>query len=392
MDKINEGVTFIISARNEFPQLPMTITNLMMDCYQAGIPYEFIVADNGSSDNTTRFWKTAWNVGDKTSPFQVARELRVSTRGLVSDGLLRFAYDPIFSNVGARHKVVDMARYENIIFADGHISVKPNSIKYVLETLNKYGGLVHAPVAWMGADVNRARAGVQYSYKIGEKIWGTWNYAYVSTDSPFYIPLSGHCFLATKKQEYLDMRGYDTHQQIYGGGENFLDTKWWLLGSHVMADPRALVFHLSAGRGYSYNMNSLIHNMMLTAYTLGDYKWSERILLTYLNKPGTDHEFLRETYDQAIEEGKEQREFIAKNQIMDLEELLAIKKPHDCDGSCRGPKYVGKAPHAKRKWDLMNEELHGTHLSFVAVFDDWIDRLKDPEAIELYKNSPHQQE
>lgn len=389
---IMSGVSFIISARNEYPQIAMTIDNLMMDCYASGIhDWEVIVADNGSTDMTTRFWTHAYeNPYAKSADHQLTHELRYNSRGMVNDGRLRFTYDPVFSNVGARHKAVQYARYPNIIFADAHISLKPGTVKFVLEDLEKFGGIIHVPVAWMGASVYRPRAGMQYSYKIGEKIWGTWNYAQVTNDGPFYIPLSGHCFIGVRKKEYLDVGGYDTHQQIYGGGENYLDTLYWLLGNTVMVDPRGLVFHLSSGRGYSYNMNALIHNMMLTAYTLGGEKWSERILVTYINKQGTDKNFLFKMYETALREGKEKRDMIASRQIMSLDELLGLKGEPDCDGSCRGQKYIGISKHVKRIWDKKNDAMWGSHLSFVQVFDDWTTRLTNPEAKAFFENSPNQ--
>jgi glycosyltransferase involved in cell wall biosynthesis len=385
------GVTFIISARNEAKTIPFTITNLMLDCWQSGIDYEFIIADNGSEDDTTRFFTHILTNGySRNATTQFPRELAYSSRGLVTDGKLRFCYDPVYSNVGARHNAVKYARYPNIIFADAHISVKPNTVKYMLETLDQFGGIVHVPVAWMGASVERPKAGVQYTYKIGEKIWGTWNYAMVKEDKPFFIPVSGHCFIAIKKAQYLDFGGYDTNQQIYGGGENYLDSLYWMLGSNVMVDPRGLCFHLSAGRGYSYNMDSLIHNMMLTAYTLGGQKWSERILITYLNKGDDPHKLIT-MHEQAIREGKPKRDMISERQIMTLEEMLALNKTNDCDGSCRGASYAGVSNHARRVWDIKNDALHGNHHSFVVVFDDWLTRLTNPLALEYFKNSPFQQ-
>lgn len=387
----NLEVTFIISARNEARTLAFTISQLMLDCHESGIEkYEFIVADNASEDDTSRFWLYAYNDPyAKTSPSQRRQELKISTRGLANEGKVRFIYDPVFSNVGARHKAVKYARYKNIIFADAHIMVKTGTTKYTLETLEKFGGAIHAPVAWLGASVDRPHPGIQYSYKIGEKIWGTWNYAQVS-EEPFYIPGSGHCWLAVNKKEYTKLGGYDTNQQIYGGGEPWLDTLYWLMGSTVMVDPRGLVFHLSAGRGYNYNMNALIHNQMLTAYALGDHKWGERVLITYLEKQGSDKNYFRNLYNLAVKRGEEKRKLVKENQVMTIEELLCIGKDNDCDGSCRGRKYVGVSNHAKRIWDKKNEELYGKHQSFVVVFEDWLDRLQDPEAIEFYKNSPHQ--
>ena len=386
------GVSFIISARNEYPQVAMTVDNLMMNCYESGIhDWEVIIADNGSTDLTTKFWTHAFaNPYAKNADHQLKGELRYNSRGLVNDGRLRFTYDPVFSNVGARHKAVKYAKYSKIIFADAHISLKPGTVKYVLDDLDEFGGIIHCPVGWMGASVYRPRAGMQYSYKIGEKIWGTWNFAQTTDKGPFYVPLSGHCFIGVNKDEYMDFGGYDTHQQIYGGGENYLDTLYWLMGSTVMTEPRGLVFHLSAGRGYSYNMNALIHNMMLTAYTLGGEKWSERILLTYLNKPGTKKDYLYKMYETALAEGKEKRDMIASRQVRTIDETLGLVGEHDCDGSCRGEKYRGISSHKKRPWDILNDEKWGNHLSFVQVFEDWTDRLTDPEAIDFYKNSPNQ--
>lgn len=382
----NQGISIIISARNEMPNLPHTINSLMLDMEGSSIKkYEFIVADNGSTDDTTRFFTYAWaNAYAKRSGTQFKKELGYRRRGLVTEGRLRFCHDPVFSNVGARHKAVPYARYENIIFADGHISVKHGTIKSVIETLDKHGGIVHVPVAWTGASYDKPSAGTQYTYKIGEKIWGTWT-RYMIADTPFFIPLSGHCFFAVKKKEYLDFGGYDTHQQIYGGGENYLDTLYWMLGSNVMCDPGGLVFHLSAGRGYAYNADSLIHNMILTAYTLGGMKWAERIYITYLNKKGVDKQFLKEIFDSAIKHGQEKRDFIASRQKMTIDELLCIGKENDCDGHC----YKNQA-HSMRIWDKKNEELHGKHLSFVVVYDEWLTRLTDPDAIKLFKESPHQ--
>jgi glycosyltransferase involved in cell wall biosynthesis len=380
------GVSIIISARNEYPQIALTIDNLMMDMWQAGIHnFEFIIADNGSTDPTSWFFKFAWkNAYAKNSQFQMPQEYQYSPRGMVHEGLLRFTYDPVFSNVGARHKAVEYAKYENVIFCDAHISVKTNTIKYALETLETYGGIVHMPVSWMGASIFNPHPGYQYSYKVGEKIWGTWNKAAVEPDKPFYIPVSGHCFLAVNKKQYLDFGGYDTNQRVYGGGENYLDTLYWLMGSNVMCDPRGLVFHLSSGRGYSYDTNSLIHNMILTAYTLGGYKWAERIYITYLDK-GNDIKTLDKLYAEAIKEGQPKRDMIERRQIIGFEKLLGINQPIDCDG----PEYKGQK-HAKRMWDIKNDELHGHHISFVAVFEDWLERLQTDRAREFFKNSLYQ--
>ena len=121
------GISIIISARNEFPQIAQTITNLMLDLWQSQMhDWEFIIADNGSEDQTTSFFKFAWaDAWAKKAFTQHKKEKGYRVRGMVSEGRLRFCYDPVFSNVGARHLAVKYARYPNLFFADAHISVKP---------------------------------------------------------------------------------------------------------------------------------------------------------------------------------------------------------------------------------------------------------------------------
>lgn len=361
IDQINEqGVSLIIGARNEFPNVAMTITSLMEDLLQSGITkYEIILMDNGSEDETSRFfaWKPTTRVGRWNYEY--------SPRGMVYEGKLRIFFDPVMSNVGTRNKGVTHARYENIIFSDAHMIIRPGSIKYTLESLNKYGGIIHAPVSWMGSSGENPSPGYQYSYKVGEKIWGVWNRIAVENDKPFYIPITGHCWLAVKKKEFLEKGGYPYAQRVYGGGEPYLDTKWWMTGSTSMCEPRALVYHLSAGRGYNWNSSDLIHNMFLVSYILGGKKWADRNLITYLNKSGNNTSYLHLLYDEAIAEGEEDKKWLDEHKIMEFEELLALGKPNDCT-KCTKRRHPD--PHAMRLWDIKNDELYGHHRSYVTEF------------------------
>lgn len=355
----SQGVSIIIGARNEFPQIAMTIANLSEDCIAYGITkIECIVMDNGSEDETTRFfaWKPTNKVGRWTYEY--------SPRGMVTTGRLRLYFDPVMSNVGTRTKGVKLARYNNIIFADAHITVRPGTILSTLTALNTYGGIMHSPVSWMGADGTNPDPGYQYSYKVGEKIWGTWNKIKVA-DTPFYIAITGHCWLAVKKKEFLEKRGYPLAQRVYGGGEPYLDSLFWMTGSTSMCDPGSLVYHLSAGRNYSWNNADLIHNMFLVSYILGGQRWIDRILITYLNHSGMHPTYLRQLYDEAMEEAQEDKKWLDENKIMEFEELLRLDWVNDCK---KCTKRGHAEPHPMRPWDKKNEELHGNHRSYVAEF------------------------
>ncbi len=362
----------------------MTICSLMEDCLASGIEnYEIILQDNGSEDETSRFFH--WKPVYKGKWWKYV----YSPRGLVHSGRLKIFFDPVLSNVGTRNKGVQKAKYDNIIFADAHIIIRPGTVGSILKTLNDYGGIIHSGVSWMGADGVDPKPGYQYSYKVGEKIWGTWNKAKIA-NTPFYIPLCGHCFMAVKRKQFIEYQGYPFAQRVYGGGEPYLDTKWWMVGSTSMCDPNSLVYHLSAGRGYSYRQDDLIHNMMLVGYVLGGKKWADRILITYLNKGGVYEEWLMRLYNEAIEEGEEDKKWLDEHKIMEFEELLALGKPNDCT---KCTKRGRPDPHAMRIWDKMNDKLHGKHRSWVQEFALTKDKdgkifigrtpIKAPEAVKL---------
>ena len=103
LDRINqESVSIVISARQEAKTLPLTVGHLFEEAYTTGITkFEIIVMDNGSTDETSRFF--AWKAIEKGRHWKY----QYSPRGMVYEGKLRIFYDPVMSNVGARTKGVE---------------------------------------------------------------------------------------------------------------------------------------------------------------------------------------------------------------------------------------------------------------------------------------------
>lgn len=386
LEEINrQGISIVIGARNEEKTVALTIGNIIENMYSSGIEkFEIILMDNASSDETSRFF--AWKIAQK-----LPREKWIySPRGLVTSGRLRIFYDPIPSNVGTRNNGARWARYENIIFADAHIIIRQDTILSTFATLNKYGGIVHAPVSWLGASPFDPDPGYQYSYKVGEKIFGTWNKIKIA-DTPFYIPLCGHCWLAVKRTEFFERGGYPQAQRVYGGGEPYLDTVYWMTGGSSMCDPGSLVYHLSAGRGYNWHSNDLLHNMLLVSYILGGQKWLDRIRITYLNKQGSNEHVVNLLTQEAVQEGEADRLRLEEKRLMTFEELLRLDWVNDCNNCTKRRR---PEPHPMRIWDKMNDELHGKHHSYVAEFK--LERREDkifigeteivqPSALEIAK-------
>lgn len=347
-------VSVIISARDEFPNILHTVHAIINDLetFLTRDEFEIIIVDNGSKN------PDSWRF--------------LAERGLFYHRTVRIIRDPVMGNVTARNKGVAMATGEYIFFSDAHMSYRIGSFRAMVDVLERVGGIVHPSVQWMGGYDPSGRS-YQYSIKIGEKIWGTWNNLQPSSDNPFYIPVSGHCCLGVRREEFIRLGQYHPFFRCYGGGELYLDLKWWMLGSTVMCVPQAVGYHLSAGRGYSYIQDDFIHNMMLLSFSLGADALAERIYLRYLNKAGVNDDRLLNLYKQARAESLDDAQNMVPNAALSLYDLITV-----------------------RPWDALNDRLHGKSSSGILVYDrTWID---DPNtglkglARELYDASPLQRE
>jgi len=169
------------------------------------------------------------------------------------------------------------------------------------------------------------------------------------------------------REEFLDFRGYCEKFRCYGGGEPFLDLKWWLFGSEVYLYAYGLIRHafgvearwetaskdkrvrnyvhkrdgtksadlkegdefLRYSRGYSWTNEQFQFNFMLSAYTIGGYEWlQQRYECYYEGRKGNPRyvEDLQALRREVLFDGAEDRKFIASRQKLSLNELL-VKKP-----------------------------------------------------------------
>lgn len=343
-------VSVVISTRDEGHNLTHTVHSIVNDLETFLKPDEFeiIIVHNCSRDSDS--WRF------------------LMERGMYYHRTIRILFDPIAGNVTARNKGAKIAKGKYLFFSDSHMSYKIGSFRMMVETLEKYGGIVHPAVQWMGG-YEPAEPSYQYTIKLGEKIWGTWNKALVSSSKPFYIPVCGHCCLGVKRQEFIDFGGYNDFFRCYGGGEVYLDMKWWMLGSNVMSVPTAVGYHLSAGRGYSFHQDDLIHNMMLLGLALGADAMAERVYIRYMEKNGVNRVKLDALYADAKREAEHDRAILlprARRTFMDT----IVERP----------------------WDALNDALHGSHNSFIGVYDDTWTKDLSGDGKTLLEQSTAQQE
>lgn len=361
-------LSVIIPARNEFPNIVHTVHSILNCLEGDGFThdqFEIIIVNNCSTDfNEPKY--------DWTKPGDRGTIEHLMPRGIYHSRVLRVLYDPIAGNHSARNKGARVARGKYLFFSDAHMSYAPGAFKYGLKACEESGGIAHMGIAWMGGyPQHPTSVGTQYTIKLGEEWKGTWA-TYRPWDNSkgwFYIAAQGHCSLFVNRKQFLDFGGYPEIHRTYGGGEFFTNMLWWMYGSSVVCEPRAVGYHLASSRGYSYDHDDYISNVLNCSYALGCDDWRERTYINYLRRGRKD------VMDKLMARGpiemKERREEIQRRRLKTFNDLL-IERP----------------------WDKMNIAKGGNSNSSLLVFHDtWLPLLEgNPIAKKAYEEGQYQKE
>lgn len=357
-------LSVIIPARREFPSVVHTLYSIWQ-CWEAdgfdSKEIEIIIIDNVSDDfQDPKF--------DPHKPGTRGTISYLMPRGAFHNRAVRVIYDPIAGNHSARNKGAKIARGEYLFFSDAHMAYKVSFFKNILETVEKYGGLVHGGLQFMGAwPVTDSGMGFQYTLKAGDQFRETWA-NYKLADTPWYIIGQGAWGMAVKRDEFFKFGGYEDPHRTYGG-EFYISKKWWMLGGIVMVDPRAVGFHLASIRGYNYQYSDYIENILGLLYALGADDWRERTYINYLRTHS------KATLDAIMERGEREyakdREWIAKRKKYTFNELLT-----------------------QRPWEKKNIELYGkSNCGMLFYHYSELDLImQSPVAMEAYRNSKYQKQ
>ena len=351
-------LSVIVPSRNEFPDVAYTCYSIIHALEAEGYDwrdYEIIIVDNASDD--TIFEKPG--TGGTTT--------YMMGRGMFGHRVLRVVHYPIAGNHAARNKGAEVARGEYIFFVDAHVAFKPGFFTNLMKAVDESGGIVHGAKQDLGAYPPFERSmGYGYSLKLGEEIRGNWN-NYKVADSWFYVPAQGHWGLCVKKKQFLNFGGYPKIHRTYGGGEFYLNMKWWMFGSLVATEPHAIGYHLAAARNYGYDQMDYVHNVLNISYALGMDDWRERAYINYLRTKNPER--LKFIMEEGEREMAEDRAFIEKRRKYTFNEVLA-----------------------EQPWDKKNMERHGNSYGAITIYhDSWLELLEQsPLAKKAYEESKYQ--
>jgi glycosyltransferase involved in cell wall biosynthesis len=357
-------ISVILTARNEFPIVVGTMLSFYEELVHFDYPFEFVLVDNLSTDSTAEIFEDRFRRWVKNGLLKV---VRYNDRG--ANVLVR--------NIGARHATGDL-----LVISDAHNSVKTGTVDRIARGWQEHGGLWHSAHNIWG-DTSDIRC---YGYKLmlEEKFWGNMSRhlppsAFVDGRprdprplkedelQPYNVPMASHCCIFVGREEYLDFGGYCEKFRVYGGGEPYLDLKWWLFGSKVWLEPRGLIRHafgvnavwrrcgrdrttnsavytrdgritrelksgdehLHYSRGYSWTNEMLHFNFMLSAYCVGGYNWLQKMYQRYWEIRKINPRYLADLKNlrrEVLSEGQQDRDFIASRQKLSLDELL-VQQP-----------------------------------------------------------------
>jgi len=312
-------ISIILPVRNEFPQATWTVYSIVDDVEQYD-DFEVILVENAC--NTENLKWLEWF--EKCS---MARK-----------GLLKVLHsDPGVWN--ALRTGFNEAEGDLLLWGCSHIAVRHGSVPAMAELLRREGGICHSPMLWMG-DYTSKREDYKaklYSYK--HPIERGWSWSKPWTDHPFTVPSMGGGFSMATREEHEKFHGLiEPNMTISGGGETFMDLKWWLLGSKVWVHPDALYYHwayqrewrsdettremVASGEGSN---NWIMWNNLITMYCVGGDEWIQKTYGEKLER----YKLWKEYYKEIQTLCKPSRDFILKNQVYDGLDDLFEKKPWD---------------------------------------------------------------
>lgn len=117
-DSLTLGVSVVICCYNSALRLPETLKHLLLQDVPHGLPWEVIIVDNASTDNTREAARSLW-----------PKEPIVP---------LRIVYEPRPGLMNARKRGLGEAKYEFVCFVDDDNWLAPNWVKRVYEILMEH--------------------------------------------------------------------------------------------------------------------------------------------------------------------------------------------------------------------------------------------------------------
>lgn len=220
-------LSIVVRHRGEYPIVLSTLYSLLEDCEYSGLAYELIAVDNLSDDATSDVLEDKFRRWTKAGLLKIVRyREKASTWCAINAGWAAATGDVL-------------------VVADAHISVKRGTLALLAGGAIEHGGIWHSAVQMWGDNEEQVN-GYGYDLRLTERFWGNpcRHLPPGRTRGEFWkIPMAGACLFAVRRDEVEKHGLYHSAFRAYGGGEPYLDLKFWLGGSAVWVHSGALCRH-----------------------------------------------------------------------------------------------------------------------------------------------------
>jgi glycosyltransferase involved in cell wall biosynthesis len=146
-----EGITIVICCYNSARRLPATLASLALQEGLEAVPWEVVVVNNNSSDNTEQVARQEWNEKDVDVPLRVVNEPK-----------------PGLSH--ARSRGVAEAKYDYLVFCDDDNSLFPDYLRrtwYLFQHYTKIGLIGGVGIPVFEGEKPEWFDGVRIKYAVG---------------------------------------------------------------------------------------------------------------------------------------------------------------------------------------------------------------------------------
>jgi len=274
--------------------------------------FEIIITDNGSK----------LEVKEKVIKF-------FNDRRVWSPYNHRVVHEPIQGVDRVRMRGITEAKGKYIVFLDSHVLVNRGFFKTAITYMQKHPevGLLHSGLSWNG--YNKRCRGTAYRFKLDTVFWGSWTMANRELTEPWLVGASGLAAFIVRRKEFFEIGGLNPHTRKYGGGEVYLDLKYWMFGYKVVFHPDLHIVHSGHRRDYEWNNDAFWLNKAIFAYVLGGEEYLQKKLKHSVEKHPKYEAGFRELCDKARELGEAEHQWVREHAKYSLSEVLTFFKSNN---------------------------------------------------------------
>ncbi|MHB1421366.1 MAG: glycosyltransferase family 2 protein [Bacillota bacterium] len=250
-------ISVIIPCRNEGKNVADTLRSI--DQSKNAHPYEVIVIDDGSEDNSCRFLvgREFLPSGNKVKLFSVQDKGSANAR-----------------NFGAEE-----AKGDILVFCDAHVTVHDGWLDTLADSLKVRG--VDAVVPAIASQENPDRVGFGATWDEG---LNTQWLPKPETLTP--VPIGPSGCLAVKSDVFQAVGGFDAGFRVWGFEDAELSLKLWLFGYEVYVNPHVTIYHLFRTKHpYAVQFTDTSYNLLRMAFSHFNSQRIAKVIRVVKNLP-----------------------------------------------------------------------------------------------------------